>query len=220
MNVIMTYNGIRIPTSNTTRMLPLSELGSSWSSVSPVSSAYRQQNSIDAASAISFPEPAKPGSRVKILGRLNNHARRRIGYAVAALMLMTSGAGAQAQSRESRREDPQRTEQRADRPSSGPGKEADNRHHSAAPPEDFSELHNLFHSNRQQIGAGPKVPRSVSIQQGRPLPKGYGKRLDDRALRGMPRYEGYEWRRVGTDIVLVAVTTGVVYAILKGVLND
>ncbi|WP_390888748.1 RcnB family protein [Leclercia adecarboxylata] len=38
-------------------------------------------------------------------------------------------------------------------------------------------------------------------------------------LKGLPQYQGYEWRRVGSDIVLVAVTTGIVYTILQGVLN-
>ncbi|WP_163018477.1 RcnB family protein, partial [Pseudomonas viridiflava] len=32
-------------------------------------------------------------------------------------------------------------------------------------------------------------------------------------------YEGYEWRRLGTDVVLIAIGTGIGYAILDGVLN-
>lgn len=88
-----------------------------------------------------------------------------------------------------------------------------------APPQDFSEVQRAFHDRRAQIGRGPSVPPDVHIRQGQPLPHGYGKRLDERALHGLPRYNGYEWRRVGSDVVLIAVTTGIVYTILQGVLN-
>lgn len=87
------------------------------------------------------------------------------------------------------------------------------------PPKDFSAVHQAFHERRSQIGRGPALPPNVHVRQGQPLPKGYGKRLDAKALHGLPRYEGYEWRRVGSDIVLIAVTTGIVYTILQGVLN-
>jgi hypothetical protein len=51
------------------------------------------------------------------------------------------------------------------------------------------------------------------------LPHGYyGERLDGRALGRLPVYPGYEWRRAGGDIVLIAVGTGIVYEILDGVL--
>ena len=35
----------------------------------------------------------------------------------------------------------------------------------------------------------------------------------------LPVYPGYEWRRSGPDVVLIAVGTGIVYEILDGVLN-
>ncbi|TBV04445.1 anti-virulence regulator CigR family protein [Phytopseudomonas dryadis] len=87
------------------------------------------------------------------------------------------------------------------------------------PPQDFSSVHQAFHERREQIGRGPALPPDVRIVKGQPLPRGYGKRLDSRALQGLPHYEGYEWRRVGSDIVLVTLTTGIVYTILSGVLN-
>ena len=91
--------------------------------------------------------------------------------------------------------------------------------HAQQPPKDFSAVHQAFHERRGQIGRGPALPAHVSIQKGKPLPQGYGKRLDAKVLKGLPQYQGYEWRRVGSDIVLVAVTTGIVYTILQGVLN-
>lgn len=90
---------------------------------------------------------------------------------------------------------------------------------SQRPPSDFSQVRRDFHERRGQIGAGPAVPVNVQIRKGQPLPKGYGKRLDERALHGLPRYEGYEWRRIGSDVVLVTVATGIVYTVLQGVLQ-
>ncbi|MOA63129.1 hypothetical protein D3C78_1887510 [compost metagenome] len=76
-----------------------------------------------------------------------------------------------------------------------------------------------FHERRAQIGRGAVLPAGVNVQKGKPLPQGYGKRLDDKALQGLPSYKGYEWRRVGGDVVLIAVTTGIVHTILQGVLD-
>lgn len=88
-----------------------------------------------------------------------------------------------------------------------------------APPKDFAPVHQAFQQRRAQIGRGPDLPPGVHIRQGHPLPHGYGKRLDAHALHGLPHYQGYEWRRVGSDVVLIALSSGLVSAILQGVLN-
>lgn len=95
--------------------------------------------------------------------------------------------------------------------------QASNRH--PQPPQDFAPVRQQFYDHRAQIGRGPGLPPGVHIEHGKPLPHGYGKRLDARALHGLPQYNGYEWRRVGSDVVLIAITTGIVYTILEGVLN-
>lgn len=87
------------------------------------------------------------------------------------------------------------------------------------PPEDFGQVRQTFQEHRDVIGRGQPLPPGIHIAKGKPLPPGYGKRLDSRALQHLPRYDGYEWRRLGTDVVLIAVGTGIVYAILDGVLN-
>lgn len=87
------------------------------------------------------------------------------------------------------------------------------------PPSDFSSVRQVFQDRRAQIGKGGSLPAGVHIQAGKPLPSGYGKRLDSAQLKGVPSYAGYEWRRVGSDMVLVAITTGIVHTILSGVLN-
>lgn len=88
------------------------------------------------------------------------------------------------------------------------------------PPADFSSVRKTIQARRAQIGRGPDLPPGVHIQKGKPLPKGYGKPLDAKALKGLPHYPDYEWRRVGGDMVLVAIGTGGVFAILQGVLNN
>lgn len=87
------------------------------------------------------------------------------------------------------------------------------------PPQDFGPVRQTFQQHRDVIGRGQPLPPGVHIVKGKPLPRGYGKRLDSRALQQLPRYDGYEWRRLGTDVVLIAVGSGIVYAILDGVLN-
>ncbi|MDB6146207.1 MAG: hypothetical protein JWP80_5251 [Pseudomonas sp.] len=87
------------------------------------------------------------------------------------------------------------------------------------PPANFDEARRSFHDHREFIGRGQPLPPNVRIERGRPLPHGYGERLDPRAVEQLPRYDGYEWRRVGPDVVLIALTTGVVYTVLDGVLN-
>lgn len=103
-------------------------------------------------------------------------------------------------------------------PADKPGRGHDN-HGGKGPPQDFGPVRQQFQQHRELIGRGQPLPPHVHIVKGKPLPPGYGKRLDARALRELPHYQGYEWRRTGTDIVLIAVGTGIVYAILDGVLN-
>ncbi|KPB13420.1 anti-virulence regulator CigR family protein [Pseudomonas amygdali] len=105
-------------------------------------------------------------------------------------------------------------------PASQPGRQAhrDNRGGNR-PPQDFGPVRETFQQHRDVIGRGQPLPPGVHIAKGRPLPPGYGKRLDSRSLQHLPHYDGYEWRRLGTDVVLIAVGSGIVYAILDGVLN-
>jgi Ni/Co efflux regulator RcnB len=134
--------------------------------------------------------------------------------------------GAKSSSHEQKRQAPAKSTQHKQSPQ-GASKSVHNGHaqqHGGAqswgsPPRDFASVHQAFHQRRNQIGRGPSLPAGIRVIQGRPLPVGYGKRLDPQVLRGLPQYRGYEWRRVGSDIVLIAVTTGIVYTILSGVLN-
>lgn len=99
---------------------------------------------------------------------------------------------------------------------------ADNRgddHRGGRPPADFGDVRRTITEHREVIGRGQPLPPNVHIVKGHPLPRGYGRRLDERSLQYLPRYDGYEWRRLGPDVVLVAIGSGIVYEILDGVLN-
>lgn len=87
------------------------------------------------------------------------------------------------------------------------------------PPQNFDSQRQIFRDHHEYFTRGRDLPPAYHLERGRPLPHGYGDRMDPRALQQLPRYDGYEWRRVGPDVVLVAITTGVVYTILDGVLN-
>jgi Ni/Co efflux regulator RcnB len=80
-------------------------------------------------------------------------------------------------------------------------------HPASRPPADFRPVHVQIHANRHHIGYGPA------------LPPGWGRRLNTHQHRYVPHYQGYEWRRAGGDLVLVALTTGIVHEILHDVLR-
>ena len=96
------------------------------------------------------------------------------------------------------------------RPGAGPA---------AGGPLDLGPARERIQALRGQIGRGGDLPPGLRLERGRPLPPGYGRPLPPVIARQLPDYPGYEWRRLGTDMVLVAVGTGLVYAILQGVLD-
>ncbi|KAB0498000.1 anti-virulence regulator CigR family protein [Pseudomonas vancouverensis] len=92
-------------------------------------------------------------------------------------------------------------------------------HRGGPPPRDFAPVRQIIHDNHVYFVRGAPPPPGVIVVRGRPLPHGYyGERLDNRALSHLPYYPGYEWRRAGPDIVLIAAGTGIVYEVLQGVL--
>ena len=48
------------------------------------------------------------------------------------------------------------------------------------------------------------------LERGKPLPPGIAKRFDGPLANQLPRYPGYEWERVGADVVLIEAATRVV----------
>ena len=58
-----------------------------------------------------------------------------------------------------------------------------------------------------------------NLARGKPLPPGIAKKLDGRLLGRLPHYDGYEWQQAGTDLILVAIATGIIYEVLNGALD-
>ncbi len=86
---------------------------------------------------------------------------------------------------------------------------------------DLRQVRSILLEHRQLLDAPSSLPPGIrkNLARGKPLPPGIAKRMDDRLLTALPRYDEYEWRQVGRDVVLVAITTGVVEAILRNVLD-
>ncbi|MEE4461510.1 hypothetical protein V2S84_05120 [Azotobacter chroococcum] len=107
------------------------------------------------------------------------------------------------------------------------GHEPDDRRHRDArdshaqqrPPADFGPLRQSIRAHRHDIGRGPAVPAQVRIVKGKPLPAGWGSRLNARQLQHLPQYRGYEWRRAGSSLLLIDSRSVIVHEALFGVLD-
>jgi hypothetical protein len=86
---------------------------------------------------------------------------------------------------------------------------------------DIGRVRIVLGENRSLIGPASALPPGIAknLARGKPLPPGIAKRFDNRVLGQLPRYEGYEWQQIGTDVVLVAIATGIVYEVLRNVLD-
>ena len=63
----------------------------------------------------------------------------------------------------------------------------------------------------------PGIQRN--LERGKPLPPGIAKRFDGPLASQLPRYPGYEWERVGADVVLIEAATRIVVDVLVDVLR-
>lgn len=62
-------------------------------------------------------------------------------------------------------------------------------------------------------------PKHYRVQRGYRLPHGYGAPPPHYYAHRLPHRHGHEWRRVGSDMVLVAITTGIIQEVLHNVLH-
>ncbi|MGP5189679.1 anti-virulence regulator CigR family protein, partial [Vreelandella alkaliphila] len=53
----------------------------------------------------------------------------------------------------------------------------------------------------------------------KPLPPGIAKRFDGPLASQLPHYPGYEWERVGADVVLIEAATRIVVDVLVDALR-
>ncbi|MDO9624151.1 MAG: anti-virulence regulator CigR family protein [Pseudomonas sp.] len=93
--------------------------------------------------------------------------------------------------------------------------------HVSGPSIDIGRVRIVLGDNRQLIGSANSLPPGIAknLARGKPLPPGIAKNFDGRVASQLPRYDGYEWKQAGTDVVLVAIATGIVYEVLRNVLD-
>jgi len=64
----------------------------------------------------------------------------------------------------------------------------------------------------------PGIAKKVA--RGKPLPPGIAKKsLPASMINELPYYPGYEWRAVGDNLVLIALSTAIVTAVINGVFD-
>jgi len=86
---------------------------------------------------------------------------------------------------------------------------------------DRSGVLNVLGGYRNYWSPGPALPPGIqkNLARGKPLPPGIAKKLDGRLLGQLPHYDGYEWQQAGTDLILVAIASGIIYEVLNGAFN-
>ncbi|WP_458718343.1 anti-virulence regulator CigR family protein [Pseudomonas gregormendelii] len=89
---------------------------------------------------------------------------------------------------------------------------------SNGPSIDRGSVLGILGGNRGYWSPGPALPPGIqkNLARGKPLPPGIAKKLDGRLVGRLPHYDGYEWQQAGTDLILVALATGVIFEILNG----
>ncbi|WP_372876974.1 anti-virulence regulator CigR family protein [Pseudomonas sp.] len=93
--------------------------------------------------------------------------------------------------------------------------------HVSGPTIDIGRVRIVLGDNRQLIGPTSSLPPGIAknLARGKPLPPGIAKNFDERLASQLPRYDGYQWKQAGTDVILVAIATGIVYEVLRNVLD-
>jgi hypothetical protein len=87
-----------------------------------------------------------------------------------------------------------------------------------APVIDRNGVLGVLHGYRDYWSPGPALPPGIqkNLARGKPLPPGIAKKLDGRLAGRLPHYDGYEWQQAGTDLILVAIASGLIYEVLNG----
>ncbi|MGK9233704.1 RcnB family protein [Inquilinus limosus] len=103
-------------------------------------------------------------------------------------------------------------------PGGGPGQGKGHGQGSARPaalfsPRDRDVIVNYYGGWPRAQALPPGIARNLA--RGKPLPPGIARRtLPPDLLARLPRYDGYEYYMVGSDIVLAAIATGIIIDIL------
>ncbi|MFJ3153179.1 anti-virulence regulator CigR family protein [Pseudomonas protegens] len=139
--------------------------------------------------------------------------------AVASPLVLADPGGGKGQGHS--KQDAQDDRGQGNREGHGKGKKPAADDWSHGPSIDRGNVLGILGGHRDYWSPGPALPPGIqkNLARGKPLPPGIAKKLDSRLLGQLPRYEGYEWRQAGTDLILVAIASGVIYEVLNDVLN-
>ncbi|MCC8341285.1 RcnB family protein [Pseudomonas stutzeri] len=141
------------------------------------------------------------------------NSAKRIALLTGALSLALSAVTATAQPNDH----PGNSKNKAER-GQAPAQQY-HRHH--GPSVDIGAVRITLRNHRDLLAPASSLPPGIqkNLARGKPLPPRIAKNLDNRLLGHLPRYEGYEWKQLGRDVILVAIATGIVYEILENVLD-
>ncbi|MGB8714346.1 MAG: anti-virulence regulator CigR family protein [Onishia taeanensis] len=88
---------------------------------------------------------------------------------------------------------------------------------------DEREIREIFRSRREYLEHDDRdsLPPGIrmNLERGKPLPPGIAKNFDERVRRELPYYDDYEWRRVGSDAVLVDPTNDLILEVIRDILR-
>ncbi|MQA53670.1 anti-virulence regulator CigR family protein [Pseudomonas piscis] len=142
-----------------------------------------------------------------------------VALACAALAVGPTGAGADPGNGHGKGHDQGSAEHGQGHGNSGGGGKQGN--WQGGPSIDRGDVLGILSGHRDYWRPGPALPPGIqkNLARGKPLPPGIARKLDGRLLGQLPRYDGYEWRQAGTDLILVTVATGLIYEVLSGVLD-
>ncbi|MCW2270829.1 hypothetical protein D3C77_06590 [compost metagenome] len=103
----------------------------------------------------------------------------------------------------------------------GKSKGSDHGDWSYGPSINRGDVFNILTDYHDYWSPGSALPPGIqkNLARGKPLPPGIAKKLDGRLLGRLPHYDGYEWQQAGTDLILVAIATGIIYEVLTGALD-
>ncbi|WP_223520325.1 anti-virulence regulator CigR family protein [Pseudomonas sp. GL-B-19] len=100
----------------------------------------------------------------------------------------------------------------------GKGKHSSDSDWDNGPSINHASVLGIVNGYRDYWSPGPALPPGIqkNLARGKPLPPGIAKKLDGRLVGTLPHYDGYEWQQAGTDLILVALATGLIYEVLNG----
>ena len=148
------------------------------------------------------------------------HASKGQGGQGQSERLRDDAHGRERTERREERQEERSDERHAERGFDGRDRERDGRD---GPRLEEAQIRDIFHGHRDRYAHQDRasIPPGVrqNLARGKPMPPGIAKRFDADIRRDLPHYDGYEWRRVGTDAVLVDITNDIIHDVIRDVLD-